>query len=219
MNGTTTFACFALLAAAALIPATPAYSQDEDVDPCSLTRFDPDCSPSGWVSFIIGDVTLALFIAMMIFYLQKRTTSRLADAIMFVQRVLKNEEESKRRQLVFVTQSLRNYFSGILMIAGLMNRALVDAKTYEDVPLTIRDKKEFMINMANHSNDTLSLAVHILDPVLTEQIRRFISTIETTSPESGVGKGFPRYDAIKKEIASITAKLDACVGRENEILK
>ena len=65
-----------------------------------MTRFDPDCSPSGWVSFIIGDLTLALIIAMMIFYLQKRTTARLADAIMFVQKVLKHEEESKRRQLV-----------------------------------------------------------------------------------------------------------------------
>ena len=209
----------ALLAVAMLIHVPPAHSQEENIGPCSLTSFDPHCSPSGWVSFIIGDLTLAVVIAVMIYYLQKRTSKKLSESIEFTQRVLRQEEESKRRQLVFVTQSLKNYFSGILMIAGLMNHYLVDAKTYEDVPHTISSKQDYMVQMANHSNDTLNLATHILDPVLTEQIRRFISTIERTRPESGVGKGFPRYDAIKKEIASITAKLDACVGTENEILK
>ncbi len=209
----------ALLAVAMLIHVPPAHSQEENVGPCSLTSFDPDCSPSGWVSFIIGDLTLAVVIAVMIYYLQRRTSKKLSESIEFTQRVLRQEEESKRRQLVFVTQSLKNYFSGILMIAGLMNHYLVDAKTYEDVPHTISSKQDYMVQMANHSSDALSLATHILDPVLTEQIRRFISTIERTRPESGVGKGFPRYDAIKKEIASITAKLDACVGTENEILK
>ena len=209
----------ALLAVAMLIHVPPAHSQEENVDPCSLTSFDPDCSPSGWVSFIIGDLTLAVVIAVMIYYLQRRTSKKLSESIEFTQRVLRQEEESKRRQLVFVTQSLKNYFSGILMIAGLMNHYLVDAKTYEDVPHTISSKQDYMVQMANHSNDTLNLATHILDPVLTEQIRRFISTIERTRPESGVGKGFPKYDAIKKEIASITAKLDACVGTENEILR
>ena len=191
----------ALLAVAMLIHVPPAHSQEENAGPCSLTSFDPDV------------------IAVMIYYLQRRTSKKLSESIEFTQRVLRQEEESKRRQLVFVTQSLKNYFSGILMIAGLMNHYLVDAKTYEDVPHTISSKQDYMVQMANHSSDALSLATHILDPVLTEQIRRFISTIERTRPESGVGKGFPRYDAIKKEIASITAKLDACVGTENEILK
>ncbi len=219
MHKVAVFAFVALLAVAMLIHVPPVHSQEENVDPCSLTSFDPDCSPSGWVSFIIGDVTLAVLIAVMIYYLQRRTMDKLSEAIMFTQRVLRQEEESKRRQMVFVTQSLKNYFSSILMIAGLMNHYLVDAKTYEDVPHTISSKQDYMIQMANHSNDTLNLATHILDPVLTEQIRRFISTIERTRPESGVGKGFPRYDAIKSEIVNITAKLDACVGRENEILK
>ena len=209
----------ALLAVAILIHVPSAYAQEEEIEPCSLTQFDPYCSPSGWVSFIIGDVTLALMIAIMIYYLQKRTSSKLSESIMFTQKVLKQAEEAKKRQVVFVTQSLKNYFSVILMIAGLMNHYLVNAKTYGDVPDTIRDKQEYMLRMTNHSNDTLNLATHILDPVVTEQIRRLISMVEMTRPESGVGKGFPKYDVIKKEIANITAKLDACVGKEDEILK
>ena len=50
----------ALLAVAMLIHVPPVHSQEENVDQCSLTSFDPDCSPSGWVSFIIGDLTLAI---------------------------------------------------------------------------------------------------------------------------------------------------------------
>lgn len=222
MHKVAVHAFLALLVVAVLIHVPSAHSQEEEeeyVDPCSLTSFDPDCSPSGWVSFIIGDVTLAVMIAVMIYYLQRRTMDKLSVAIMFTQKVLRQEEESKRRQLVFVTQSLKNYFSGILMIAGLMNHYLVDAKTYEDVPQIIREKQKEMVTITGHSNDTLNLATHILDPVLTEQIHRFISTIEKTKPESGVGKGFPRYDGIKEDIASITKKLDACVGKENEILK
>ena len=208
-----------LLAAAMLIHVPFAYSQESEIDPCSLTQFDPNCSPSGWVAFIIGDVTLAVLIAALIYYLQRNTTNKLSEAIMFTQKVLRQEEESKRRQIIFVTQSLKNYFSGILMIAGLMNHHLINAKTYEDVPHAIRDKQEYMIRMASHSNYTLNLASHILDPMLTEQVRRFISTIEMARPESGVGKGFPRYDEMKKDIANITAKLDACVGKEDKILK
>ena len=119
-----------LLALVILIHVPPVHSQKENVDPCSLASFDPDCNPSGWVSFIIGDLTLAVVIAVMIYYLQRRTSKKLSESIEFTQRVLRQEEESKRRQLVFVTQSLKNYFSGILMIAGLMNHYLVDAKTY-----------------------------------------------------------------------------------------
>lgn len=230
MHGKGAYALLGLLVITMLIHVPSAHSQEEDDDDdgnnednevvrCSLTEFDPKCSPSGWVAFIIGDVTLAIIIAAMIYYLQKRTNTKLSEAIMFTQKVLKQEEESKKRQIVFVTQSLKNYFSGIMMIAGLMNHYLVNVKAYEDIPETIRGKKDYMTTMASHTSDTLNLATHILDPVLTEQVRRFVTTIENISPESGVGKGFPRYEVIKNEIASITAKLDACVGNEDKILK
>ena len=212
-------ALVALLTVTILVHVPSAHSQEDEVERCSLTQFDPKCSPSGWVAFIIGDVTLALMIAVMIYYLQRRTNARLSESIMFTQKVLRQEEESKKRQIVFVTQSLKNYFSGILMIAGLMNQHLVSAKTYEDVPHAIRDKQEYLVKMTSHSNDTLNLATHILDPVLTEQIRKFIGMIEGIKPESGVGKGFPKYNEIKKEIANITTKLDDCVGKEDKILK
>ncbi len=209
----------ALLVVVMLIHTSSVYAQNEEIESCSITRFDPNCSPSGWVSIILGDVTLTLVIGTLIYYLQKRTANKVSEAIAYIQKIIKQEEESKRRQAIFVTMSLKNYFSVILMTAGLMNQYLANAKTYEDVPVTIRDKQEYMAKMVNHSTDALSLATHILDPVLTEQILKFISMVEKTSPESGVGKGFPRYNEIKKEIANITAKLDACVNSEDKILK
>ena len=208
-----------LLVFVALAYVPPGYSQEDDVTRCSLTEFDPKCSPSGWIQFIIGDVTLAVIIGMFIFFLQKRTMNKLAEAIMFTRRVLRQEEEAKHRQVVFVTQSLKNYFSAILMVAGLLNNSLAKATTYDDIPATIRNKHEYMTTMATHANDALNLATHILDPVLTEQIRRFVDTIENTNPESGVGKGFPKYDTIKNDIATITKKLDAVVGSGDEVLK
>ena len=118
-----------------------------------------------------------------------------------------------------MTQSLKNYFSAILMVAWLLNNSLAKATACDDIPATIRDKHEYMTTMATHANDALNLATHILDPVLTEQICRFVDTIGNTNPESGIGKGFPRYDIIKSDIASITKRLDAVVGSEDEILK
>ena len=192
---------------------------DEGVPTCSIMEFDPKCSPSGWVSFIIGDLTLAIIIAAMIYLLQRRTTNKLADAIMFMEKFLKHEEDAKRKQLIFVTQSLKNHFSTMLLIAGLMNNALKKVDSYDDIPAPIREKYKHMIVIASHANDALGIATHILDPMLTEQTRRFIDMVENVNPESGVGKGFPRYDAIKSDISSITTKLDTFIGNKDEILK
>lgn len=211
-------ASFVLLAIAGSA-VMPAYSQDEDIPTCSLTQFDPNCSPSGWIAFILGEVFVAIAIAVFLFYLQSKTDKGLSETIEQIQVILKREDESRRRQLIYVNQALKNYFSVILMITGLMNRALVKAETYEDVPATIRDKQKDLVRAVNRSGEALSLAVEMLDPLLTEQIRRFLNRVEEVNLSSGVGKGFPGYDDLKKEIARFTEKLDAEIGNEDRILK
>lgn len=197
----------------------PAYSQDEDIPTCSLTQFDPNCSPSGWMAFILGELGVAIAIALFLHYLQGQTNSKISEAIEQIQVILKREDESRRRQLIYVNQALKNYFSVILMITGLMNRALAKAETYEEVPETIRDKRKDLIRAVGRSGETLSLAVEMLDPLLTEQIRRLLNRVEEVNLSSGVGKGFPGYDDLKKEIVRFTEKLDAEIGGEDRILK
>ena len=196
-----------------------AYAQEDEIEPCSITRFDPNCSPSGWVSIIFGDITLTITIGILIYYLQKRTSGKISEAITYIQKVIEHEEESKKRQTIFASQSIKNYFGVILMVSGLMNQHLKDAKTYNDVPDNIRDKYVDVIRMTGQTNHTLNMASRILDPVLTGQILVFIGTIVSIRPELGVGIGFPKYDNIKKDIENITAKLDTYLNDDDAILK
>ena len=199
---------------------TPAYAQDEDeVARCSLTEFDPKCSPSGWVAFILGEVIVALIIAVILFRLQHKTEMRVDAAITRIKKIVSDNEEIKRKQMIFANQALKNYFGVILMITGLMDRALANAKTYEDVPANIRDKQDDLIKAVNHASSALSLIVYTLNPLLADQMRRFFDMIDGIDPRLGVGKGFPEYASIKKEIAGFTEKLDAEVDGSDTVLK
>lgn len=208
-----------VLSAAILPMVTPAYAQDEDIPRCSILEFDPKCSPSGWMSFLMGEVAIAVIIAVILFRLQNKTESKIANAVCEIQKIVHDHEEARKRNLIFVTQALKNYFSVILMIAGLMNRSLVKAETYEDVPANIRDKQKDLVMAAEHANGVLNLAVQTMDPLFSEQLRRFLNKVEGIDPEAGVGKGFPGYGDIKKEVAYLTEKLNAEIGDDNRILK
>lgn len=208
-----------VLSATILQTIAPAYAQDEDIPRCSLLEFDPKCSPSGWMSFLMGEVAIALVIAVILFRLQNKTESKIANAVREIQKIVRDREESRKKNLIFVTQAMKNYFSVILMISGLMNHALAKAEVYEDVPANIRNKQGDLVMAMKHANDVLNLAVQTIDPLLSEQLHRFLNKVEAINPEAGVGKGFPEYDSIKKEIAYLTEKLDAMIGSDNRVLK
>lgn len=198
-----------------------AFSQDdvtEETHTCSLTYFDPHCSPSGWMSFILGDVVIAIALGIFLHYLGSKSYKRLVENSERIDKILKRSEESKRRLLVFNSQLLKNNFSVMLMNMGLMNMALNKAKVYEDVPLNIRENYLSLQPVLSRTHNTIGSSVDVLDPLFIAEIQSFMTRFEKIKPASGVGKGFPEYEKIKNDIVHITEKLDKVVGT-GEVLK
>ena len=211
----------AVMVLSALAPPS-AYSQEGDdgiVERCSPFEFDPKCSPSGWVSFALGDVCMAIGIALILFYLQRRTEKKIAGTILEIRAIIHDNETIKRRQVVHMGLTLKNHFSVILMITGLLHRSLARAATYEDVPVDIRNSHHDLSRVLAHCSTVVDMAAHMMDPVLVSQLRQFLSMVRGVDPQDGVGKGFGKYDDIKKDIAYLTKKLDEIVGDSDMILK
>ncbi|MYH04243.1 MAG: hypothetical protein F4140_05160 [Cenarchaeum sp. SB0675_bin_21] len=198
-----------------------AFSQDditEETHTCSLTYFDPHCSPSGWMAFILGDVVIAIALGIFLHYLGSKSYKRLVQNSERIDKILKRSEESKRRLLVFNSQLLKNNFSVMLMNMGLMNMALNKAKVYEDVPQNIRENYRSLQPVLSRTHNTIGSSVDVLDPLFIAEIQSFMTRFEKIKPASGVGKGFPEYEKIKNDIVHITEKLDKAVGT-GEVLK
>lgn len=204
--------------------AVPAFSQSGETDdaskpeiaPCSLVAFDTYCSPSGWMSFILGDIIIAILLALLLRFLSKKTYQRIVEASEHIDTIISREAEAKRRLLVYNSQSLKNTFSILLMNMGLMNMALAKAKTYEDVPKNIREYYADIEFVLNRAYNTIGFSVEVLDPLLVEEIQAFLLKFENIKPESGVGKGFPDYDKTKEDIQRFSDKLDKAVATNAE---
>lgn len=192
----------------------PASSQEEDASGgCSFTYFDPNCSPSGWISFILGDILLAGLLAILLHHLQRKSNAKIDDTTKKIEEILRRENQSRYRRVIFACQSLKDGFSVILVSMGLMNMKLKAAKATDYVSALIFEQKETMGRAISNSHDAVGKATEELDPVLVESIYRLLTRIDSIQPESGAGTGFPEYDYIKTTIRDFTDSLNTEVER------
>ena len=205
--------CIAVSSAAAV------HAQEGEYDPCSFTYFDPHCSPSGWMGLMVGDVFIAIILAVIVYYLGKRSDTKLEESTRKIEEIMIQENERRKRLLIFASHTLKNQFSVILMITGLMNQALAKAEKYEDIPAMIQNREYDIAQAVKRADDIIRLIVEIVDPLLIEQIHRFLLEIENIKPRSGVGKGFPKYDYLKNQITHLTQKINSEMEPEGTVLK
>ena len=192
----------------------PASSQEEDASSgCSFTYFDPNCSPSGWISFILGDILLAGLLAILLHHLQRKSNAKIDDTTRKIEEILRRENQSRNRRVIFACQSLKDGFSVILVSMGLMNMKLKAARAGDDVSALIVEQKETMGRAISNSHDAVGKATEELAPVLVENIYRLLTRLDSIQPETGAGTGFPEYDYVKAAIRDFTDSVNAEVER------
>ncbi len=206
----------------------PAYGQEEedDITFCSFTEFDPECSPSGWVQFLLGDVVIALTLGYLLYRLGNNniktlelTTKKIEKSQRYLDKITKEEEEHKRKITIFATQSVKNYFGVILIIIGLMNRALTKGTTRESIPAKIWEQEKDLGRTIKHLRDTIQIFVGYGDPMIIEQIRRLLDELEKIDPASGIGEGFPNYTSLKETIKDLSKKMDESTSPDDLVIK
>ena len=185
---------------------------DSDVPPCSFSQFDPNCSPSGWMGFLLGDLVIAIGLGFFLHYMGARSYDAMTRTMSDVKNILEITKKAKRRRTIFMSQAMRNHFGVLLIAMGLMNRLLSTAKSYDDIASNIDEQREHMTRTTQRALATLTMSVDLLDLSLISDMAVLIEKIESTKIESGVGEGFPNYNKIKVDIKDCIDRLDKSVS-------
>ena len=193
--------------------AVPAFSQMEEPVGCSLTYFDPHCSPSGWLSFILGDLVIAILLAWFLHHLGAKSNAKIDTTTHKIEEILRHEEESRNRRTIFVCQSLKDGFGVIVVSAGLMNMMLKKMKSPDDMEDKLDEQQDVMDRAIRNARNVVDMGVETLDPMLVEGIYKLLNYLENLRPVTGVGTGLPGYDDIKTKIHTFTEHLNNEVER------
>ena len=186
-------------------------AQDDGTGHCSLFYFDPYCSPSGWVSFALGEVVIAIILAVMLFHLGHKSNLRIDATTRKIEEILKREKESKKRRVTFACLSLKEELGIILLSVGLIHMKLKTAKSGADISAQMHEQMDALGRAINNAHDIVGTGADLLDPKLVEDMYRFLNRLEANNPIKGAGTGFPEYDNIKNSIHGFTGQLNAAV--------
>lgn len=207
-------AIFAALLATTL--AVPAFSQMEEPVGCSLTYFDPHCSPSGWLSFVLGDLVIAILLAWFLHHLGAKSNAKIDATTQKIEEILQQGEESRNRRTTFVCQSLKDGFGVMVVSAGLMNMKLKMMKGANDIGSQFDEQHDAMNRAIRTARNIVDMGVETLDPMLVEGIYKLLNYLENLQPSAGVGTGLPGYEDIKSKIHTFTEQLNEEVERINK---
>ena len=202
---------FVVLLAATL--AVPAFSQEEVEAGCSLTYFDPHCSPSGWLSFILGDVIIGLILAAFLHYLERKSNAKIDITTSKIEEILRQDKKARDRRTVFVCQSLKDGFGAALISIGLINMKLRTMEKDADASEQLKEQLEVLEKVIRDARIIVSMSVETLDPMLVDSMHKLFNQMEHLQLSSGTSTGLPGYGDMKDRMLMITERLNAEVKK------
>ena len=190
---------------------------DSDVPPCSLAQFDPNCSPSGWMSFLIGDLVIAIALGFFLHYMGVQSSIAISRTTSDIKKILDLTKKAERRRTLFISQAMKNHFGVLLLAMGLMNRLLMTAKSYDDIKSTMREQRAGMERTIQRAHETLIMSADLMDPKLLDEMTNILYKLELVKVDLELGNGFPDYKNTRDAIKHCTAKLDASIGSDTTL--
>lgn len=187
---------------------------DSEVPPCSLAQFDPNCSPSGWMGFLLGDLIVAIALGFFLHYMSVRNAMAMAETTSDIKKILEMTKKVEERRAIFVKQAMKNHFSALLIAMGLMNRLLLEAKSHDDIQSTLRTQHATMTRTIQRAYSTLAMYADLMDPLLIDEATNLLYKLELVKVDSELGNGFPDYEETKDAIAHYTSKLDEAIDHD-----
>lgn len=172
---------------------------------------------SGYIGHTLGadSLFLVLFAAgLAVLLLTFLYRNRMRTAIA----VLKYDTESRKSRAIFVKQELKNQLGVMLMGIGLMDRRLKNTDTYDSIQSAIADASKTVDLTKTRASEMVNEAGDIIHSALIKEIRDTLSKIDEVDPMSGVGKGYPDYDNIRKMMTYCTDRLDRSIS-DDAVLK
>ena len=190
---------------------------------CGLYHLSFECDLSGWMKLVLGDLAIAATLALLLHFLAHRSNLKIEENTRItkensknIQKIIVAQEEARNRRKIYVVQTLKNHLSSILLGIGLMNQLL---KSGDDDKTSKINQNEFELkNITSRARGTLDLSIDIFDPLLVDQIEKFLSTLESTNYKKSDLTEFPNYPSIKETIKQISTRLSESLDSD-EVLK
>ena len=127
-------------------------------------------------------------------------------------------DESRKSRAIFVKQELKNQLGVILMSLGLINMCLKRTGAYDSIQSSIADAYKTMNLTTTRASEMISESNDVMHAALIQEIRDTLSKVDEIDPMSGVGKGYPDYDNIKKMVTYCSDRLDRSIT-DDAVLK
>jgi hypothetical protein len=181
------------------VSITPVFA--EISEGCEMFDLRLECDLSGWMKLILGDLAIGAALALFLHYLSHRSNVKIEENSRIgrenskqIEKIIVAQEDSRHRRKIYVIQTLKNHLSSILLCIGFVNKFL-------DV-----------------SRVTLSLAIDIFDPLLIDQIEKFLDGMDRMDLTKFHTIGFSDYEKNKDKILKITERINSILDSD-EILK
>lgn len=190
----------------------------ETTEGCGMFDLRLGCDLSGWMKLILGDLAIGAVLALLLHYLSHRSNIKIEENSRIgkenskqIEKIIVAQEDSRHRRKIYVIQTLKNHLGSILLCIGFVNKFLVEStdKDLDEKRLSnlIEQEKELK-HLLQRSRVTLSLAIDIFDPLLIDQIEKFLDNMDLMDFSKFHAIEISDYEKFKDKILKITERLN-----------
>ena len=172
---------------------------------CGIFEIKPGCDLSGWMKFIMGDILIGIFLALLLHHFSRRNSEKL-------QKIIVAGEKMKNTRRDYAIQSLKNHLTTVLFIMGIINRMILgynkEASEKSRIYTSLKGEEARLNRIMQTARNTIVYSSDTLDPTLVDQLDGILTFISQLSIAEIDGKlDLPKYEQSKAKILDITKKL------------
>ncbi|AJZ76217.2 hypothetical protein [Candidatus Nitrosotenuis cloacae] len=186
---------------------------------CGLWDMKSECDLSGWIGLIVGDIGVAVFLSVLLYFLAQRSNAKLEQNSVEIR---KNSEEIQKivraQELLRITRkdhavkSFKSHIAILLFVIEIINKLITNYNTTTEqksvLYAKIKGEEERLARITQNLKNTITYASDTLDPVLLDQLDGFCTFVSQPNIiEKDGNLEFSKYEKSKRKIDEVVKKL------------
>ena len=183
-------------------------------EPCEgILELRFDCQISGWTAFVLGDIVIGVALSAGFFIMSRYLNQRSRYILELVtansdrnQRILSNQERSRQRLKSYAKQAFKNDCGALLLCFGMLDKLSKSGDDDWTKSPTVYKLLGKSRRIFDRVRNTINLSIGVIDPVLLEEIEKFLISVEDTVDD--IDNISTKYGEIKSKIMYLADRLD-----------
>jgi len=176
---------------------------------CGMWDVRPGCDLSGWMKLFLGDVGIGAVLAVLLHVFTHRSNTKIEKNAEKLEQIISSQESLRKARRDYAVQNLKNHFTTLLFVMGIINRLASDYNKPTDqksvIYTKLKTEEARMGRIVQTARNTIVYSSDTLDPTLVSQLDglcTFVGQISLAEKE-GVME-LPKYEEAKKKIMEVT---------------